>query len=199
VAAEDLALEAFWRLYRRPPRDLNLAGWLYRVATHLGLNALRSRKRRRRYEEEAGALEFPLGSPLDPAAQVEATEQRRAVQQALAIMSSRSAQLLLLRHSGLTYAETAAALGVAASSIGTLLAPAQFQCATGSSKEGEHEPVLEKLLLRNAHLAEGELRFHLDRQLAASEQAGRCAPERLPALPGAAGSFSYQSRRASRA
>jgi len=41
---EDLALEAFVQLYQNPPRnEKNLSGWLYRVATNLGLNALRAR------------------------------------------------------------------------------------------------------------------------------------------------------------
>jgi RNA polymerase sigma-70 factor (ECF subfamily) len=123
--AEDLALETFWRLYRRPPQDLNLAGWLYRVATRLGLNALRSHKRRRRYEEQAGILEeFQNASP-DPAAEAERSEQRQTVRQALARMQPRSAQLLLLRHSGLSYAEVAAILGLAPSSVGALLARAE--------------------------------------------------------------------------
>jgi hypothetical protein len=46
--AEDLALDAFWRLYRLPPPSgttASLGGWLYRVATNLGFNALRARKR----------------------------------------------------------------------------------------------------------------------------------------------------------
>ena len=51
--AEDLALETFMRLYQNPPEDTqNLTGWLYRVATNLGLNALRSQKRRRFYESQ---------------------------------------------------------------------------------------------------------------------------------------------------
>jgi RNA polymerase sigma-70 factor (ECF subfamily) len=123
--AEDLALEAFWRLYRRPPQDQNLAGWLYRVATRLGLNALRSRKRRRLYEEEAGTLDAHHRTWLDPAAAAELAEQRRSVREVLAGMHPRSAQLLVLRHSGLAYAEIAAALGVAPTSIGTLLARAE--------------------------------------------------------------------------
>ena len=55
--AEDLALETFWQLYRRPPSNdhaQNVGGWLYRVATNLGLNALRARKRRTRHEVQAG-------------------------------------------------------------------------------------------------------------------------------------------------
>jgi RNA polymerase sigma-70 factor, ECF subfamily len=123
--AEDLALEAFWRLYRRPPKDLNLGGWLYRVATNLGLNALRSGKRRKRYEEEAGFLELTQNPPVDPSAEAERAEQRTVVRQILAAMNPRSAQILVLRHTGLTYNEIAVALGLAASSIGTLLARAE--------------------------------------------------------------------------
>lgn len=123
--AEDLAVEAFWRLYRRQPQDLNLAGWLYRVATHLGLNALRSRKRRRRYEQEAGILALTHQTPNDPAAETELLEQRRNVRRVLAEMRPRSAQLLILRHSGLSYGEIAAVMGVRASSVGALLARAE--------------------------------------------------------------------------
>ena len=123
--AEDLAVEAFWRLYRRPPQDLNLAGWLYRVATNLGLNALRARKRRRRYEQEAGILELTHQTPDNPAAEAELAEQRRTVRRALAEMRPRSAQLLILRHSGLSYGEVAVALGLSVASVGALLARAE--------------------------------------------------------------------------
>ncbi len=124
--AEDLALEAFWRLYRRPPKqEANLAGWLYRVATNLGFNALRSHKRRRRYEEEAGIQDLRQAGSLDPADQAEAAEQRRLVRQVLAGMNLRPAQLLVMRHSGFTYAEIAAALDVSPASVGTLLARAE--------------------------------------------------------------------------
>ncbi len=125
--AEDLALEAFWRLYRRSPEDLNLAGWLYRVATHLGLNALRARQRRRHYEAEAGYLDAGQCDPLDPAVEIELAEQRRLVRDVLASMSPRPAQLLILRHSGLSYAQIAAVLGVAPTSIGALLARAEAE------------------------------------------------------------------------
>ncbi len=48
--ADDLAAETFWRLWERPPaQDENLAGWLYRVATRLGYNALRASRRREHY------------------------------------------------------------------------------------------------------------------------------------------------------
>jgi RNA polymerase sigma-70 factor (ECF subfamily) len=124
--AEDLALEVFWRLYSRPPRSAdNLGGWLYRVAANLGLNALRARKRRKGYEQQAGQEAVSLTYPLDPGEQAERAEQRRLVQAALAKLKPRSAQALVLRHSGLSYAEIATALNLPASSVGTLLARAE--------------------------------------------------------------------------
>lgn len=124
--AEDLALEVFLRLHERPPaRRENLAGWLHRVALNLGFNALRARSRRRRYEAEAGRQALSEGAAGDPAAEAERDEQRRLVRAVLARMNPRSARLLVLRHSGLSYAEVAQALGLAAGSIGALLARAE--------------------------------------------------------------------------
>jgi RNA polymerase sigma-70 factor (ECF subfamily) len=124
--AEDLALDAFWRLYRRPPRNgQNLGGWLYRVATNLGYNALRARNRRRKYEQEAGMHALERGTGWNPVETIEQAQERQEVRAALARMKPRSAQILLLRHSGLSYTEIAAALGVSPGSVGTLLARAE--------------------------------------------------------------------------
>jgi RNA polymerase sigma-70 factor (ECF subfamily) len=126
--AEDLALETFWRLHRNPPplaQQESLRGWLYRVATNLGLNALRARKRRQSYEAQASHLEFQESSPSDPADEVERTQEGNRVRLTLAQIKPRSAQLLVLRHSGFSYAEIAAALEIAPASVGVLLARAE--------------------------------------------------------------------------
>jgi RNA polymerase sigma-70 factor (ECF subfamily) len=124
--AEDLALEAFVRLYRRPPSEQgNLGGWLYRVATNLGFNALRTRQRRQKYEQEAGIAALERELPANPATSVEHDQERQQVRATLAAMKPRSAQVLVLRYSGLSYAEIAMALGVAPTSVGTLLARAE--------------------------------------------------------------------------
>ena len=126
--AEDLALEVFWRLLKNPPvvdGHSDPGGWLYRVAVRLGYNALRSRKRRGRYEQAAGAQSVVASEPSTPEAQVEQRLEREAVRRVLARMRPRSAQVLVLRHSGLSYAEVAQALGAAPSSVGTLLARAE--------------------------------------------------------------------------
>ncbi len=124
--AEDLVLEAFVQLYRQPPQQFaNPGGWLYRVASNLGLNTLRARKRRQHYETQAGVetLQNEFGS--DPASAVEQRLEREQVQAVLSQMKPRSAQILLLRHSGLSYAEIAETLEVAPASVGTLLARAE--------------------------------------------------------------------------
>ncbi len=124
--AQDLALEVFWRLHRQPPTDRrNLGGWLYRVATNLGLNALRARKRRQRYEKEAGQHALETTPIANPAVIVERNEQRTQVQRVMLQIKPRSAQLLTLRYSGFSYAELAEVVNVSPRSIGTLLARAE--------------------------------------------------------------------------
>ena len=127
--AQDLALETFWRLHKRAPHRLqdfsNLGGWLYRVATNLGLNALRARRRRQAYEEEAAALRLDRAAAVDPEDELERRETREQVRHVLSHMKRRKAQLLMLRHTGHSYAEIAGILSVSPSSMGTLLARAE--------------------------------------------------------------------------
>src|SRR5712692_3287018 len=66
--AEEVANDSFWRLYRQPALEINnVGGWLYRTATNLGIDALRSSNRRRQHEEAAGKLaqESTAAGPLD--------------------------------------------------------------------------------------------------------------------------------------
>jgi RNA polymerase sigma factor (sigma-70 family) len=124
--ADDLATETLWRLWENPPRTgENLAGWLYRVATRLGYNAMRSARRRAQYEMEAAIPE----TGEDPSRVAEQRETRRQVRQVLRQLPLRDVQILVLRHSGFSYQEIAAAVGVTPSSVGTLLnrAEARFE------------------------------------------------------------------------
>ena len=132
--AEDLALETFLKLHGKiagtgGPKILPIihstSGWLYRVATNLGLNALRARKRREQYELEAGRISLEATAPENPAAVVERAEQRQRVRQILLQMKPRSAKILVLRHSGLSYTEIAAAVRVSPNSVGKLLSRAE--------------------------------------------------------------------------
>jgi len=122
---QDLAIQTFLQLHQQPPNhDRNINGWLYRVATNKGLNAIRSRKRRENYEERAGSFrlqEYPID---DPESLLERSLIRDEVRDTLSRIKPRSAQLLLLRHSGFTYAEIAEMMGIAPGSVGTQLARA---------------------------------------------------------------------------
>jgi RNA polymerase sigma-70 factor, ECF subfamily len=120
--AEEVASDAFWRLYRQPALEVegNVGGWLYRTATNLGIDALRASRRRRQYEEAAGSAgnEGASGGPLNDLLR---EEQSRRVRAVLASIKPASAQLLILRTSGLSYKELSTALDVKMSGIGTRL------------------------------------------------------------------------------
>lgn len=140
--AEALTLEAFWQLWQRPPADdRNVGGWLYRVALRLGLNALRAARRRANYEIAAGRWALENTPPPDPAQEAERHAERARVQAVLAQLPEREAQLLLLRHTGLSYQEVAATLGVAPGSVGTLLARAEaaFAARWATQNEADNE------------------------------------------------------------
>ncbi len=130
--AEDLALETFMRLYQRPPASedvLNLGGWLYRVATNLGLHSIRSFKRRERYELAAGKGALEAAAGAHPADSLSEAEERRIARLVLGQMNDRQAQLLVMRYSGMAYKEIASALGVSPTSIGPLLLRAEREFA----------------------------------------------------------------------
>ena len=125
--AEDLALETMYRLYRRRADaqvESNLGGWLYRVATNLGLHSIRSFRRRERYEIDAGKQVF--GERADTPQEIAAAEdERQLARRALAEMNPRQSQLLILRYSGMAYKDIAAALDLSPTSIGPLLVRAE--------------------------------------------------------------------------
>lgn len=126
--AEDLALETFVRLHQRLPieeDDFQLGGWLYRVATNLGLRSIRSFKRREQYELTAGKHAIEETPETRPAEVFAQKEELTLARQALALMNERQSQLLVLRYSGLSYKEIASALDLSPTSIGPLLLRAE--------------------------------------------------------------------------
>ena len=126
--AEDLALETFVRLHRQgplPEAGFSIGGWLYRVATNLGLRSIRSFKRREHYELTAGKYALEENYSQLPAEILAQEEERRTVRTVLASMPERQTQLLVMRHSGASYKEIAAALKLSPTSIGPLLLRAE--------------------------------------------------------------------------
>jgi len=124
--AEEVADDAFWKLYRRPQLQRegnNISAWLYRTASRMAIDVLRGRKRLRLAQE--GLAGEPVAFPQGPLAEMLAGERVLKVRQTLAALKPQQAQILALRHSGLSYAEVAAALGIRPSSVGTTLARAE--------------------------------------------------------------------------
>jgi len=131
--AEEVANDAFWRLYRQAPLDVsNVGGWLYRTASNLGIDALRASARRRQYEHAAGSsflMEaeggIKPGAGAGPLDELLREERCRQVRAALAAIRPVQAQLLILRSSGLSYKELAETLDVKLSGMGTRLIRAE--------------------------------------------------------------------------
>jgi len=125
TAAEDVAQEVFLKFHRSfSPDSERGSGWLHAAAVHSALNVLRGERRRAR-RESAHALDPVQTSIANPEKVIEEAEGRREVRRALRKLAPRTAALLMLRHSGLSYAEVATALGIKVGNVGTLLRRAE--------------------------------------------------------------------------
>ena len=117
VAAAHTALNALRSGRRRTSREETVA------AAHTALNLLRSGRRRASREETAVATDDAVVS--DVAEAVVALEERSRVRAALARLPRKQAVALVLRHSGLSYADVAAALDLSPASVGTTVRRAE--------------------------------------------------------------------------
>jgi RNA polymerase sigma-70 factor (ECF subfamily) len=120
--AEDVAQEVFLTFGRSSVPAGEASRWLSVAAAHTALNHLRSGRRRASREEAAGD-----GGTVGPdvADAVVTLDERRRVRAALARLPRRQAVALVLRHSGLSYAEVAAALDLSPGSVGTTVRRAE--------------------------------------------------------------------------
>ena len=126
--AEELANEVFLKLYRRPLREIpdgNVGGWLYRTAMNLGIDALRSAARRKRYELAASQDGLRSHAQETPLEQMVRSENAQRVRAVLAALKAEQAQLLILRASGHSYRELADIFRVEPGGIGTRLVRAE--------------------------------------------------------------------------
>jgi RNA polymerase sigma factor (sigma-70 family) len=121
--AEDVAQEVFLSFSRTTVPAAEAPGWLCVAAAHTALNLLRS-GRRRASREEVAAAAGPQLVP-DVAEDVVAREERSRVRAALSRLPRKQAVVLVLRHSGLSYADVAAALDLSPTSVGTTLRRAE--------------------------------------------------------------------------
>ena len=119
--AEDVAQEVFVSFARSAVPAADARAWLTVAATHTALNVLRSRRRR-------VAREVSVAKPeesADAAAQVIGLVEQQRVRDALANLPRKQAVVLVLRYSGLSYADIAESTQLSPSSVGTTLRRAE--------------------------------------------------------------------------
>ena len=121
--AEDVAQEVFLSFGRSAVPAGEARGWLSVAAAHTALNLVRSGRRRSTREQTVASAHDRVVS--DVADEVVTREERERVRTALAKLPRKQAMALVLRHSGLSYAEVAAALDVSPGSVGTTVRRAE--------------------------------------------------------------------------
>ncbi|MFC5381410.1 sigma-70 family RNA polymerase sigma factor [Aquipuribacter nitratireducens] len=120
--AEDVAQEVFLSFARSDVPPGQAPGWLSVAAAHTALNHLRTDRRRASREE---AVTTHHDHAPDVADEVVTSDERRRVRALLARLPHRQGVALVLRHSGHSYAEIAAALDLAPAGVGTTLRRAE--------------------------------------------------------------------------
>lgn len=124
-AAEDVAQEVFLQFHRsQSPNSAYASGWLHSAAVHSALNVIRGD--RRRMQRDAAHAVDEAGARVDnPERLVVEAEGRREVRHALSRLPEKAAAILVLRYSGLSYAEVATALRMKVGNVGTMLRRAE--------------------------------------------------------------------------
>jgi RNA polymerase sigma factor (sigma-70 family) len=124
---EDVAQEVFLAFGRSSVPAEEASGWLTVAAVHTALNHLRSGRRRASREESAAVSDATVRPPVAPdvADVVVTAEERTRVRTALGARPEKQAAALVLRHSGLSYAEVATALSMSPGSVGTTVRRAE--------------------------------------------------------------------------
>ena len=122
--AEDVAQDVLIAAQRRFPGQYassHAQAWVKIAAAHAGLNAARSRNRR----HEREVRDPRSARSLSPEELAVANEEESQVRAALTRLPRHAAMVLVLRHSGLSYAEIAEAMDVHIGQVGTMLRRAE--------------------------------------------------------------------------
>jgi RNA polymerase sigma-70 factor (ECF subfamily) len=120
--ADDVAQEVFLAFGRTSVPAEEAPRWLSVAAAHTALNHLRSGRRRTAREEAAADADRIAPDVADA---VVTRDEHRRVRAALARLPRKQAVALVLRHSGLSYADVAAALDLSPTSVGTTVRRAE--------------------------------------------------------------------------
>ncbi len=115
--AEDVAQDVFIAYGRASVPAEQAPAWLAVATAHTALNVRRSDARRSRRESATATADW---AP-DVAEEVLSAARRERVREALARLPRTQALVVLLRHSGLSYQEIGAVVGISPTSVGTTL------------------------------------------------------------------------------
>ncbi len=131
AAAEDLAQEAFLRVFRARASyapDAKFTTWLFRIAANLALNWLRDGRRRaqelsldRAEEDERPALDLPDTGATIEQRMLERERALRIREAVAALPEKQRAAVLLHKYQDLDYGEIARILGCSQSALKSLL------------------------------------------------------------------------------
>jgi RNA polymerase sigma-70 factor (ECF subfamily) len=134
--AEDLAQETFARAVAAPPN--NPRPWLFAVA----LNLVREDGRRAvRQGRRLELLRTDDRPDEGPESDLDRNDRRAGVRAALATLSERDREALLLKAEGFNYDEIAATLGLSKGAVGTTLARARRRLVEAYGSEGRGKNV----------------------------------------------------------
>ena len=134
--AEELAQEVFLKVYQAAARyrsDAKFSTWLYRIATNLSLNELKSRRGRKTVSLEESLLDRAASGLTaanripDPASQLERRELAKALERALQALPERQrVAVILQRFEGFSYREVADSMGCSVEAVEALLSRAKI-------------------------------------------------------------------------
>ena len=134
--AEDLAQEVFMRALAHQPEKPR--AWVFAVAANIARDEARSAIRRRKHLTLL--THEPIASPTDPGDIEEdlvREERESEVKRALATLTQRDREVLLLWDAGLSYPEIAEQTGLAVGAVGTTLARARKRLVLAHDKMEE--------------------------------------------------------------
>jgi RNA polymerase sigma-70 factor, ECF subfamily len=136
--AHDLAQEVFIRAMSHRPEKPR--AWIFAVAANLARDEARAAVRRKRHltllKDDPATLP---SAPLAADEMVEEDERRAKVDSALATLTKRDREVLLLWDAGLSYPEIAQQTGLAVGAVGTTLARARKRLVDAYDRtEQEH-------------------------------------------------------------
>jgi len=134
--AKDLAQEVFirvWQAAKTYKPEAKFTTWIYRIATNVCFNELKSARRRRWFqfrrsnEDNEGSIEktFPDGSPNAEDLLLEKERSRQISDALQSLPENQRMALILKRYDDLSYAEISQIIGCSVSAVESLLVRAK--------------------------------------------------------------------------